>query len=155
MLAHRESQHLAAEVIRETFVKEGIHRDQLTIHSDCGPAMRSQAVAQLLATLGVTKSHSRPHVSDDNPFSESQFKTLKYRPDFPTRFASHDHGLDFCRGFFRWHNDEHRHWGIGLLTPAVVHSGQAAAALEARAAVLAAAHDRHPDIGSSEAIRGR
>ena len=102
-------------------------------------------MAQLLATLGVTKSHSRPHVSDDNPFSESQFKTLKYRPDFPTRFASHDHGLDFCRGFFRWHNDEHRHWGIGLLTPAVVHSGQAAAALEARAAVLAAAHDRHPE----------
>ena len=145
MLAHRESQHLAERLIRETLVKEGIHRDQLTIHSDRGPAMRSQAVAQLLATLGVTKSHSRPHVSDDNPFSESQFKTLKYRPDFPGRFASHDHGLDFCRGFFHWHNEEHRHWGIGLLAPAVVHAGQAPEALEARASVLAAAHARNPE----------
>jgi len=89
MLASRESQHLAERLIRETLIKEGIGRDQLTIHSDRGAAMRSQAVAQLLATLGVTKSHSRPHVSDDNPFSESQFKTLKYRPDFPDRFASH------------------------------------------------------------------
>jgi putative transposase len=145
MLASRESQHLAERLIRETLIKEGIGRDQLTIHSDRGAAMRSQAVAQLLATLGVTKSHSRPHVSDDNPFSESQFKTLKYRPDFPDRFASHDHGLDFCRGFFRWHNEEHCHWGIGLLTPAVVHTGQAAVVLEARAAVLAAAHGRHPE----------
>ena len=100
MLAHRESQHLAERLIRETLIKEGIHRDQLTIHSDRGPAMRSQAVAQLLATLGVTKSHSRPHVSDDNPFSESQFKTLKSRPDFPDRFAGYDHGLDLCRRFF-------------------------------------------------------
>ena len=145
MLASRESQHLAERLIRETLIKEGIGRDQLTIHSDRGAAMRSQAVAQLLATLGVTKSHSRPHVSDDNPFSESQFKTLKYRPDFPDRFASHDHGLDFCRGFFRWHNEEHCHWGIGLLTPAVVHAGQATAVLEARASVLAAAHARHPE----------
>jgi len=145
MLAHRESQHLAERLIRETLIKEGIHRDQLTIHSDRGPAMRSQAVAQLLATLGVTKSHSRPHVSDDNPFSESQFKTLKYRPDFPGKFASHDHGLNFCRGFFQWHNEEHCHWGIGLLTPAVVHAGEANSALEARAKVLAAAHAQHPE----------
>jgi len=145
MLAHRESQHLAERLIRETLVKEGIHRDQLTIHSDRGPAMRSQAVAQLLATLGVTKSHSRPHVSDDNPFSESQFKTLKYRPDFPDRFGTFDQGLDFCRGFFNWHNDEHCHWGIGLLTPAVVHAGHADAAIASRASVLAAAHVRHPE----------
>ena len=145
MLASRESQHLAERLIRETLIKEGVGRDRLTIHSDRGAAMRSQAVAQLLATLGVTKSHSRPHVSDDNPFSESQFKTLKYRPDFPDRFASHDHGLDFCRGFFHWHNEEHCHWGIGLLTPAVVHTGQATAALEARSSVLAAAHARHPE----------
>ena len=145
MLAHRESQHLAERLIRETLVKEGIHRDQLTIHSDRGPAMRSQAVAQLLATLGVTKSHSRPHVSDDNPFSESQFKTLKYRPDFPDRFAGYDHGLDFCRRFFNWHNEEHRHWGIGLLTPATVHAGQAEAAIASRAKALAAAHARHPE----------
>jgi putative transposase len=107
--------------------------------------MRSQAVAQLLATLGVTKSHSRPHVSDDNPFSESQFKTLKYRPDFPDRFAGYDHGLDFCRGFLDWHNDEHRYWGIGLLTPAVVHTGHAEAAVKSSASVLAAAHARHPE----------
>jgi putative transposase len=145
MLAHRESQHLAERLIRETLMKEGIHRDQITIHSDRGPAMRSQAVAQFLATLGVTKSHSRPHVSDDNPFSESQFKTLKYRPDFPDRFATFDHGLDFCRRFFRWHNEEHRHWGIGLLTPAVVHTGHADTAVESRASVLAAAHARHPE----------
>jgi hypothetical protein len=145
MLAHRESQHLAERLIRETLVKEGILRDQLTIHSDRGPAMRSQAVAQLLATLGVTKSHSRPHVSDDSPFSESQFKTLKYRPDFPDRFATFDQGLDFCRRFFNWHNDEHCHWGIGLLTPAVVHAGQAPAAIASRASVLAAAQARHPE----------
>lgn len=97
MLASRESEHLAERLIRETVLKEGIVRDQLTIHSDRGPSMRSHTVAQLLATLGITKSHSRPHVSDDNPFSESQFKTLKYRPEFPDRFASFDHGLDFCR----------------------------------------------------------
>jgi len=145
MLAHRESQQLAEQLIREPLVKEGIQRDQLTIHSDRGPAMRSQAMAQLLATLGVTKSHSRPHVSDDNPFSENQFKTLKYRPDFPDRFATFDHGLDFRRRFFRWHNHEHCHWGIGLLTPAVVHAGQASAVPEARASVLAAAHARRPE----------
>ena len=145
MLAHRESQHLAERLIRETLVKEGINRNQLMIHSDREPTMRSQAVAQLLANLGVTTSHSRPHVSNDNPYSESQFKTLKYQPDFPDRFVSHDHGLDFCRSFFRWYNEEHCHWGIGLLPPAIVHSGQTSAAIEARAAVLAHAHAQHPE----------
>jgi len=111
MLALRESQHLAERLIRETLVKECIHRDQLTIDSDRGAAMRSHAVTQLMATLGVIKSVSRPHVRDDNPFSESPFKALKYRHDFPDRFARYDHGLDFCRGFFRWHNAEHRHGG--------------------------------------------
>ena len=118
MLAQRESQHLAERLIhlaerliRETLVKECIHRDQLTIDSDRGAAMRSHAVTQLMATLGVIKSVSRPHVRDDNPFSESPFKALKYRHDFPDRFARYDHGLDFCRGFFRWHNAEHRHGG--------------------------------------------
>ena len=129
MLAHRESEHLAERLIRETVVKQGIARDQLTIHSDRGPSMRSQTVAQLLATLGITKSHSRPHVSNDNPFSESQFKTLKYRPEFPDRFASIEHGLDFCGKFFHWQNHEHHHWGLGLLTPATVHHGQADAVL--------------------------
>ena len=145
MLAGRESEHLAERLIRETVVKEGIVRDQLTIHSDRGPSMRSQTVAQLLATLGITKSHSRPHVSDDNPFSESQFKTLKYRPEFPDRFTSIEHGLDFCGKFFHWQNHEHHHWGLGLLTPATVHLGQADAALSARQAVLTAAYADHPE----------
>ena len=145
MLASRESDRLAERLIRETVIKEGVARDQLTIHSDRGPSMRSQTVAQLLATLGITKSHSRPHVSNDNPFSESQFKTLKYRPEFPDRFASHEHGLEFCSAFFHWQNHEHHHWGLGLLTPATVHHGQADAVLTARQAVLAAAHAAHPE----------
>ena len=102
-------------------------------------------MAQLLATLGITKSHSRPHVSDDNPFSESQFKTLKYRPEFPDRFVSIEHGLDFCRRFFHWQNHEHHHWGLGLLTPAVVHYGQADTVLAARQTTLTAAHAAHPE----------
>jgi len=145
MLAHRESEHLAERLIRETVLKEGVARDQLTIHSDRGPSMRSQTVAQLLATLGITKSHSRPHVSNDNPFSESQFKTLKYCPQFPHRFASYDQALDFCSTFFHWQNCEHHHWGLGLLTPAMVHHGQADSALAARQAVLDAAYAAHPD----------
>lgn len=145
MLASRESEHLAERLIRETVVKQDIVRDQLTIHSDRGPSMRSQTVAQLLATLGITKSHSRPHVSDDNPFSESQFKTLKYRPDFPDRFMSIKHGLDFCGKFFHWQNYEHHHWGLGLLTPATVHHGQADMVLAARQKVLAGAYAEHPE----------
>jgi putative transposase len=145
MLAGRESEHLAERLIRETVVKQRIGQDQLTIHSDRGPSMRSQTVAQLMATLGITKSHSRPHVSDDNPFSESQFKTLKYRPEFPGRFAGIDDALDFCGKFFHWQNNEHHHWGLGLLTPATVHHGQAEAALAARQTVLAAAYADHPE----------
>jgi putative transposase len=145
MLASRESEHLAERLIRETVVKQGIVRDQLTIHSDRGPSMRSQTVAQLLATLGITKSHSRPHVSDDNPFSESQFKTLKYRPEFPDRFASIEDGLGFCGKFVHWQNHEHHHWGLGLLTPAMVHFGQAEAVLAARQTVLTAAYAAHPE----------
>lgn len=145
MLAHRESEDLAERLIHETVVKEGVVRDRLTIHSDRGPAMRSQTVAQLLATLGITKSHSRPHVSNDNPFSESQFKTLKYRPEFPDRFASYEHALEFCGKFFRWQNHEHHHWGLGLLTPATVHHGRAEVVLAARQEVLTAAHAAHPE----------
>jgi len=145
MLAHRESEDLAERLIGETVVKENILRDQLTIHSDRGPAMRSQTVAQLLATLGITKSHGRPHVSDDNPYSESQFKTMKYRPEFPDRFASHEHGLGFCRDFFHWHNHEHHHWGLGLLTPAMVHYGQAPHALNFRQTILDRAYAAHPE----------
>jgi putative transposase len=117
----------------------------LDIYSDRGPSMRSQTVAQLLATLGITKSHSRPHVSDDNPFSESQFKTLKYQPDFPERFAGYDPAMDFCGKFMHWQNHEHHHWGLGLLTPAMVHFGQAEKVLAARQAVLTEAHGAHPE----------
>jgi hypothetical protein len=107
--------------------------------------MKSHTVAQLLATLGVTKSHSRPHVSNDNPFSESQFKTLKYRPEFPERFGSQEDGRGFCQGFFQWYNHQHYHSGLGLLTPAMVHHGQAPKILAARQEVLHAAYAAHPE----------
>ena len=145
MLAHRESSDLASRLIRESLDKQDVSEDQLTLHSDRGPSMTSHNVAQLLATLGVTKSHSRPHVSNDNPFSESQFKTLKYRPDFPDRFESHEHGLSFCRDFFAWYNDEHYHSGIGLLTPAMLHYGQAPQVIASRAQVLQLAYTKHPE----------
>jgi putative transposase len=144
MLAHRESADLARRLIRESLDKQGVCEDQLTLHSDRGPSMTSHNVAQLLAALGVTKSHSRPHVSNDNPFSESQFKTLKYRPEFPDRFESYEHGLSFCREFFPWYNDEHYHSGIGLLTPAMLHYGQAEQVALARAETLKAAYAKHP-----------
>jgi putative transposase len=145
LLAQCENADLARRLIRESCDKQGLNPQHLTIHSDRGPAMRSQCVAQLLATLGITKSHSRPHVSNDNPFSESQFKTLKYRPEFPNRFNSQQHGLDFCRTFFPWYNDEHHHWGLGLLTPAAVHFGQATQLLAARQRTLTAAYRIHPE----------
>lgn len=145
LLAERESADLARRLIRDTCEKQRVAADQLTIHADRGPAMRSQSVAQLLASLGVVKSHSRPHVSNDNPFSESQFKTLKYRPDFPARFASQKAGLDHCRQFFPWYNDEHHHWGLGLLTPSDVHHGRAAAILVRRQQTLSAAYAAHPE----------
>ena len=145
LLATCESAELAGRLIRESCEKQQIAADRLTIHADRGPSMRSQSVAQLLASLGVVKSHSRPHVSNDNPFSESQFKTLKYRPDFPSRFASHQEGLDFCRRFFPWYNDEHRHWGLGLLTPGNVHHGQTAEILARRRQTLDTAYATHPE----------
>jgi putative transposase len=145
LLAQRESADLARRLIRESCDKQSLDPKQLTIHSDRGPSMRSQSVAQLLATLGVTKSHSRPHVSNDNPFSESQFKTLKYRPEFPDRFDSQEHGLGYCRTFFPWYNDEHHHWGLGLFTPAAVHFGQAPQLLAARQVTLTAAYRTHPE----------
>lgn len=145
MLATRESAQLAARLIRETCDKECVRADQLTIHSDRGPAMKSHNVAQLLAALGVDKSHSRPHVSNDNPFSESQFKTLKYRPDFPDRFASYDEALTFCNQFFHWYNNQHYHSGIGLLTPTSVHHGHAPSIVDKRQQILTAAHAAHPE----------
>jgi putative transposase len=102
-------------------------------------------VAHLLADLGVIKTHSRPHVSDDNPYSESQFRTLKYRPDFPERFGSIEHSRSFCQSFFLWYNHDHHHSGLGLLTPAVVHYGKAAEVIAQRKAVLDAAFRAHPE----------
>ncbi len=122
-----------------------VDRNQLTLHADRGSSMASKPVAFLLADLGVTKSHSRPHCSNDNPYSEAQFKTLKYRPDFPDRFGSIEDSRIFCNRFFAWHAHEHRHSGIGLHTPADVHYGRAGAVREARGRVLDAAHSSHPE----------
>lgn len=145
MVAPRESATLAERLIRETCERHGISRDQLTIHADRGTSMRSKLVAELLADLGVTKTHSRPHVSNDNPYSEAGFKTLKYRPDFPARFGSLEDARAYCVDFFAWYNTEHYHSGIGLQTPERVHYGLAQAVVNERAAVLAAAHAAHPE----------
>jgi putative transposase len=145
MVAPRESAELAKQFIEETIRKQEIPAGQLTIHADRGRVMTSKPVAFLMADLGVTKTHSRPYVSDDNPYSESQFRTMKYRPEFPDRFGSIQDARAFCQYFFQWYNEEHRHSGLGLLTPAVVHSGQAAAVLAARQVVLDAAYHAHPD----------
>jgi hypothetical protein len=120
-------------------------RDQLTLQADRGTSMSSKPVAFLLADLGVTKTHSRPHVSDDNPYSESQFRTMKYRPEFPDRFGCIQDSRAFCQGFFRWDNEEHRHSSLALLTPAMVHYGQSALILEQRQTVLDRAYLTHPE----------
>ena len=145
MLAPHESAALAERLIAETCAKHDIQPGQLTLHADRGGAMRSKPVALLLADLGVTKTHSRPRVSNDNPFSEAQFKTLKYCPQFPERFGSLEDGRAFGQVFFPWYNRDHRHSGLGFLTPASVHFGQAAAVREHRQHVLAAAYAAHPE----------
>jgi hypothetical protein len=132
-------------MIAQATQQQGIGRDQLTIHADRGSAMRSKPVAFLLADLGITKTHSRPSTSSDNPYSEAHFKTMKYRSGFPDRFGSILEARSFCRDFFAWYNQEHRHSGIGLLSPAVVHSGRAEAVHAERARVLAAAHEQRPE----------
>ena len=143
MVAHRESAVLAKRLIEETCEKQKIPKRQLTLHADRGSSMKSKLVAHLLADLGVTKTHNRPHVSNDNPYSESQFKTLKYSPGFPERFGSIQHAREFCQGFFTWYNTVHKHSGIGLLTPEQVHYGQAQDILEQRAIVLESAFENH------------
>jgi putative transposase len=145
MLAYRELARLGEKLIAESCERQGIAPGQLTVHADRGAAMTSKPVALLLADLGVTKSHSRPHVSNDNPFSESQFKTMKYRPDFPDRFGSLEHGRSFCGDFFPWYNTEHHHVGLGLFTPHDVHYGLAEAKRDKRALVLAEAFAQHPE----------
>jgi putative transposase len=145
MVAHRESAEMARKLIQDTCSKQQIGHGQLTIHADRGSSMTSKPVAFLLADLGVTKTHSRPHLSDDNPYSESQFRTMKYRPDFPDRFGSIQDSRAFSQIFFSWYNQEHRHSGIGLLTPAMVHYGQAQDVFQKRQIVLDAAYLAHPE----------
>ncbi|MCP4675917.1 MAG: IS3 family transposase [Deltaproteobacteria bacterium] len=145
MIAHRESAALAKRLIEETFRKQEIEPWQLTLHADRGSSMRSKPVALLLSDLGITKTHSRPHVSNDNPFSESQFKTLKYRPEFPKRFGCIQDARQFCLDFFNWYNTEHRHGGIGLLTPQMVHYEQSPQIIAARQQVLDRAYEEHPE----------
>ena len=145
MLAHAENATLAEALLADTITKQNIARHQLTIHADRGSPMTAKPVAFLLADLGVTKSHSRPHCSNDNPFSESQFRTLKYRPEFPDRFGCFQDAHAHCSRFFSWYNDEHRHSGIGFHTPADVHHGRAEAVRQQRAVVLDAAYAEHPE----------
>lgn len=145
MIAHAERAALAKRLIDETCAKEAVEPGTLTVHADRGSSMTSKPVAYLLADLGVTKTHSRPYTSNDNPFSESQFKTLKYRPNFPGQFDSIVAGRNFCRPFFSWYNLEHRHSGIGYLTPHVVHHGLADKVVEHRRLVLDAAYCAHPE----------
>lgn len=144
MIADRESAQLAEQLIEASCRKQNIAPDQLTLHADRGPSMTSQTVGQLLARLSITKSHSRPYTSNDNPFSEAMFKTLKYRPEFPDRFGAPEDAIGFCRAFFAWYNTEHRHGGIGYLTPEVVHYGNAAEVLAQRADALGRAFETNP-----------
>ena len=144
-LTYRETARIAERFIAETLAKQGIARGTLTIHADRGFSQASKPVAFLLADLGVTKTHSRPHVSNDNPYSESQFKTMKYRPQFPDRFGSMQEARAFCREFFTWYNEVHRHSGIGFMTPEAVHSGRAPELAERRAQLLTRAYELHPE----------
>ena len=145
MVAHRETAELAKRLIAETCERQGIVRDQLTLHADRGSPMKAKCTAQLLADLGITKSHSRPYVSDDNPFSESQFKTLKYRPNFPDRFGCQQDSRSYCTDFFNWYNNDHRHSGLAMLTPHTVHYGQAEELLCKRHEAMLAAYLAHPE----------
>jgi len=145
LLADRESAALAEQLIAETCAKQKIDPDQLTLHADRGSSMRSKSVALLLADLGVTKTHSRPYTANDNPYSEAHFKTLKYRPDFPDRFGSQTEARLWARTFFHWYNHQHRHSALGLMTPAMVHYGQAQDIRAQRQQTLLAAYATHPE----------
>ena len=145
LVASRENSDLAVHLISETCDRQGIEKNQLTLHADRGSPMKAKATAQLLADLGIVKSHSRPYVSDDNPFSESQFKTLKYRPDFPENFGSQEDARSFMTTFFDWYDNEHRHSGINMMTPAAVHYGRAEDILSQRRSVMLQAFEAHPE----------
>ena len=145
LLAERESAELAEHLFAETVARHDIAPGELTVHADRGSAMRSDGLAQLLGTLGVERSFSRPHVSDDNAFSESQFKTLKYQPDYPDRFNSPTHGRAWCQEFFGWYNDHHQHSGLALFTPADVFYGRVEEIAARRQVALNAAFAEHPE----------
>ncbi len=145
MVAHRESATLAKKLIRESSIKHSIQRGQLTVHADRGSSMTSKPVALMLSDLGITKTHSRPHVSNDNPFSEAQFKTMKYRPEFPDRFGCIEDARAFGGWFFGWYNNDHYHSGLALLTPRMVHYGETETVLGRRREILAAAYAQHPE----------
>lgn len=145
LVAYRESAALAADLIAETCLKQEIVPGTLTVHADNGSPMKAETFAQLLTDLGVAKSHSRPNVSNDNPFSESAFKTLKYRPGYPERFGSIEDARSFCREFFTWYNTEHRHSGIAMVTPENVHYNTHQEVLNSRSQTLAQACKLHPE----------
>jgi len=144
LIADEMSTELAEQLINTACENQHIRRGQLTIHADNGGPMKSKSIAQLMIDLGVVKSHSRPHVSDDNPFSEAHFKTLKYRPNYPNRFNDIAHARAWMREFVDWYNNHHHHTALALLTPATVHSGQTLAVVARRQLVLDDAYARHP-----------
>lgn len=143
-IAERENALIAEALIQNALFREGVKPGTLTIHADRGSAMTSATVADLLIDLGVAKSHSRPHTSNDNPFSESHFKTMKYRPQMPARFGSVQEARDLFRELFHWYNNDHRHSALALLSPATVHSGRAQEVTRGRARVLDHAFASHP-----------
>ncbi len=145
LIAASESATIAKELMATACLQQGIARDQLTIHADRGGPMKSKAVAHLLSDLGVTKTHARPYTSNDNPFSEAQFKTVKYRPDFPDRFGSQQDARAWARPFFHWYNYQHRHSALALMTPAMVHAGRSAQVMQQRQQILNAAYQAHPE----------
>jgi putative transposase len=151
MVARQQTKALALELIEETCRKEGVCRDQLVLHADRGATMKAKSLALKLEDLGVGQSHSRPHVPDDNPYSEAQFKTMKYRPDYPDYFGCLEDARAWVRDFFEWYHHQHFHTGLGLMTPAAVHFGQAGQIRIERQRVLDLAYAAHPE----RFVRGR
>lgn len=145
LITTRESAAMAKELMATCYLQQGITKEQLTIHADRGSPMKSKAVAHLLADLGVTKTHARPYTSNDNPFSEAQFKTVKYRPDYPERFGSLQDARAWARPFFHWYNQQHRHSALALLTPAMIHAGRGPQVMQQRQRILEAAFRAHPE----------
>ena len=145
VVASGESGNLAGRLLKDSCQKQGVEPGQLNLHADRGGSMKSKCLALMLSDLGVTKTHSRPHVSNDNPFSEAQFKTLKYRPDFPESFGSIQDARVHCKRFFDWYNQEHHHSGIGLMTPETIHYKRTAEIIEIRQNALTKAYEAHPE----------